>query len=51
MGQVANFTESVFDERFGPTIESFVGHGDQFTNTIWAIRLQSLAKPGGKNST
>jgi hypothetical protein len=39
----------MFDERYGSTVESFFAHGDRFTDTIWITRLQSLAKPGGKN--
>lgn len=40
------FSVHGFDERFRLTIDSFFSHGDRFTDTIWATRLQSLAKPG-----
>ncbi|RDL37292.1 Uncharacterized protein BP5553_04725 [Venustampulla echinocandica] len=40
------FSARGFDERFSQTIASFFSHGDRFTDTIWATRLQSLAKPG-----
>ena len=45
----ASFASRSFDELFGRTVESFFVHGDRFTDTIWATRLESLAKPGGQN--
>jgi hypothetical protein len=45
------FSARGFDELFGRNIEAFFAHGDHFTDTIWATRLESLAKPGGKLGT
>jgi hypothetical protein len=45
------FSARGFDELFGRNIEAFFAHGDHFTDTVWATRLESLAKPGGKLRT
>ncbi|KAG0653042.1 hypothetical protein D0Z07_0724 [Hyphodiscus hymeniophilus] len=41
-----SFSSQSFDELFGRTVESFFINGDRFTDTIWATRLEALAKPG-----
>ncbi|KAN0098801.1 hypothetical protein V8E51_014464 [Hyaloscypha variabilis] len=42
----ASFSSRSFDALFARTVESFFVHGDRFTDTIWATRLEALARPG-----